>query len=85
MPSAMATRRLHRDFGYLDAVVRGETDAPGWLQGMVEIRAIGHQLNDQGGKPLMRSVAERASVVGRSRVVLALINSDWDGIGEWMS
>jgi hypothetical protein len=50
---------------------------------MVEIRTIGHRLNEEGGLPLMRQVAEPAGAVGHGRLTVRSIEADWDGIGDW--
>lgn len=75
-------RRRTFDDGYLDQLIRSGKQPDGWLRDAVEIRAIGHRLNDEGGLRLMRSVIERAEALSPWRI-LREIESSWGGIGDW--
>ncbi|MEU0965853.1 hypothetical protein ABZ357_10645 [Streptomyces sp. NPDC005917] len=72
-----------RDKAYLDRLVRGEEPVADWLRTIVEIRLIGHRLNEEGGMPLMVQVCERAGAVSRDRATRRSIEADWDQIGRW--
>ncbi|MFJ2008347.1 hypothetical protein [Streptomyces chartreusis] len=76
-------QRRSRDKAYLDRIVRGEEPLKGYLRRVVEIRFIGHRLNEEGGKPLMRQVVERAGELSRDRSTRRTIEADWDRIGDW--
>lgn len=78
-----AQRERKRDRRFLDELVRTGEPAESWLRDMVEIRAIGHLLNEWGGKPLMRTVAGQAARVSRAPSALRYIETWWDGIGGW--
>jgi len=72
------------DLRYLDELVRGGTPLE-WLADIVEIRAIGHRLNAEGGFPLMQAVAQRVGELSEHR--MAARNLDrwfWDRIGDWL-
>jgi hypothetical protein len=75
-------RRRSIDDGYLDRLIRSAQHPEEWLRDTVEIRAIGHRLNDAGGLSLMRLVIERAEALSPWRI-LRDIESRWDGIGDW--
>ncbi|WP_067821685.1 hypothetical protein [Actinomadura kijaniata] len=72
------------DLDYVDRLVR-DGSPPDGLVHRVEIRAIGHRLNRQGGLPLMQSVAERAGSLSERRMAQRRLNAHWDGIGEWLA
>jgi hypothetical protein len=76
-------RRLSRHADYLDVRASGEVPSEEWIRSAVEIRSIGHRLNDQGGTALMRSVAERAAALSPARGTLDVIDMYWDGIAGW--
>jgi hypothetical protein len=69
------------DWRLLDKLLSRKEPVEDWLRCQVEIRAIGHQLNQQGGMDLMVEVIERANQL--SRGVLRIIEVTWDRIGEW--
>ncbi|TDD82171.1 hypothetical protein E1293_17130 [Actinomadura darangshiensis] len=75
--------RWHR-LAYVDGLIDGGPPPEGFAE-RVEIRAIGHRLNEEGGFPLMRSVAERAGQLSDRRMAERRLNMHWNHIGEWMS
>jgi hypothetical protein len=48
-----------------------------------KVRAIGAKANRLGGMKVMRSVAERAASLSTTPAALRVIDSTWDGIGDW--
>jgi len=78
-------RTLSINLDYLDALVSGSDTPEEWIRSAVEIRFLGHRLNDEGGKALMRSVAERAAALSPTRGTLDVIDMYWDGIGDWVA
>lgn len=51
-----------------------------------EVRAIGQQLHDAGGVPLMRAALHHAEALSRrqsSVSILREVEVAWDGIGRW--
>ena len=75
-------RKLSVDDRHLDALVRSGKQPEEWLRDPVEIRAIGHRLNRDGGAGLMRAVLERSQTLSRWRIERE-IDARWDGIGDW--
>lgn len=69
---------------YVDGLVGRGTPPEGFAE-RVEIRAIGHRLNSEGGFALMRSVAVRAGQLSDRRMAERRLNHHWDEIGEWMA
>lgn len=77
-------RRQLIDTRHLDALLFGDKPVEEWIHGQVELRAIGHQLDRDGGNDLMQKVAKRASELSETPV-LGIINATWDGIGNWLA
>ncbi|WP_021594229.1 MULTISPECIES: hypothetical protein [Actinomadura] len=77
-------RERWHDLRYVDGLLDGGTPPEG-LAERVEIRAIGHRLNAEGGFALMRSVAARAGELSDRRMAERMLNMYWDSIGEWMA
>jgi hypothetical protein len=77
-------RKLIFDAAYLDALVAGGGPADEWIRDQVEIRAIGHQLNREGGTQLMRQAAERAATMSKTAGALRILDVSWDRIGDWL-
>jgi hypothetical protein len=73
------------DWRHLDALISSGESPPGWIRCPVEIRAIGHELNRQGGVRLMRETAAQADALSAHRVVLAATALFWERIGDWQS
>jgi hypothetical protein len=71
------------DHHHLDSIVSSDATPEGWISAAVELRAIGHQLNREGGKPRMQTVAERAAQLRPTGDTLRLIEVFWDRIGDW--
>lgn len=93
---ALAERERHRartlsdeqqrrrwDQEHLDELVHSGGTSVEWLAGVVEIRAVGHRLNAEGGLSLMQEVARRAGELSEQRMAERYIDRLWDGIGEW--
>jgi hypothetical protein len=77
-------KKLTTDWRYLDSVLSGGEDPPGWLAPSVELRSIGHQLNREGGARLMRETATQADGMTESEgTVLGVMDLFWHGIGAW--
>jgi hypothetical protein len=76
-------RKQWRDRQYLDHFAGSGKQPEQHLQAVIELRAIGHQLDKDGGINLMISVAERADVLAGAKI-LRHLESCWDGIGDWM-
>jgi hypothetical protein len=72
---------MTRNRAYLDEVIDNGAETPEWLEGRVELRRIGHDLNAEGGRPWMVAVAERAHTL--RGVPLRAVEMHWDGIGDW--
>src|SRR5262249_4065064 len=68
---------------HLDALLSGDKPIEEWIRYQVEIRAIGHRLNQDGGMDLMQKVAYRASALSQVPA-LRIIEVTWDGIGDWL-
>jgi hypothetical protein len=83
LPPDLRERYLDRE--YLDGFVHGHGPIDQRLRCLVEIRRIGHRLNDDAGVALMRQVAERAAVLSRTRSPLRMIELYWHRIGKWQS
>ena len=83
--SALSERdkTLWLDTARIDEFVTGVRPTPPRFAGRVEVRSIGHRLNEEGGKPLMRQVAERATVLTGRRPLLRQIDLEWNRIGDW--
>jgi hypothetical protein len=71
------------DGRHLDSVLSSDAAAEGWISAAVEIRAVGHRLNREGGRPRMQAVAERAAELRKAGDTLRLIEMFWDRIGDW--
>jgi hypothetical protein len=71
------------DGRHLDSVLSSDTAREGWISAAAEIRAIGHRLNREGGKPRMQTVAQRAGELRRTGDTVRLIEVFWDRIGDW--
>jgi hypothetical protein len=78
-----AQRLLILDRRHLDDLVSSGDSAEEWIRGAVEIRAIGHQLNRDGGFDLMRKTAEQAHALSHGGATLRTIEALWDRIGDW--
>jgi hypothetical protein len=75
-------RKRSGDDRHLDSLVRSGKESEEWLRDPVEIRAIGHRLNREGGVDLMRAVLERSQTLSPWRIERE-VDARWDGIGEW--
>ncbi|CAM5652279.1 Serine/threonine-protein kinase PknD [Streptomyces glaucescens] len=75
--------RLWFDGPHLDDLLSTRRPVEDWIRSQVGIREIGHQLDREGGKPLMREVAELASRLRKVPGTLDEIALVWDGIGSW--
>lgn len=69
------------DTGYLDQLVGSGEPPEEYLGDAVEIRRIGHVLNEEGGEVWMMTVALRA--IESKHISLGQISKRWDGIGDW--
>ncbi|MCR6481707.1 hypothetical protein M8542_02650 [Amycolatopsis sp. OK19-0408] len=76
-------RKQWHDRQYLDHLAGSGEQPEKHLRAVVELRAIGHQLDKGGGINLMIAVAERAEVLAGANI-LRDIEICWDGIGDWM-
>ncbi|WP_337822250.1 hypothetical protein [Amycolatopsis sp. A1MSW2902] len=54
------------------------------LADVVEIRRIGHRLDEVGGMALMRDVAACTGRLCRSRLAERRLNGRWNRIGDWL-
>lgn len=77
-----AQRKLRMDRDYLDTRLASGEPLDAWVRAHAEIRAIGYQLDREGGMALMRRVhytldpkEHRSAVVSTSYL--------WDRIGQW--
>lgn len=72
----------------LVGLVRKASAAQDLEVGREEARAIGEQIEREGGFALMKEVAERVRDAGRGRglpFALGYIERWWNGIGRWMA
>lgn len=76
-------RKQWHDRQYLDHLAGSGEQPEEHLRAVVELRAIGHQLDKDGGIALMIAVAERADVLAGAGI-LHYIDICWDRIGNWM-
>jgi hypothetical protein len=81
LPSAQ--RLLVLDRHHLDDLMSSGDSAEEWIRGAVEVRAIGHRLDREGGFELMRKTAEQARALSHDRATLRTIEALWDRIGDW--
>jgi hypothetical protein len=78
-------RMLSINWQYLDQLVSSGERPEDWIRDVVEVRAIGHRLDREGGEELMRAVAYRAAALSQDSDTLPVIEMYWDMIGDWLA
>ena len=76
-------RHLALDVSHLDTLIAAPDSTPTWLASHVEVRAIGHQLERDGGFRAMQRAHDK--LLPDHHSALVIVDALWDRIGEWRS
>ena len=78
-------QQLLIDGEYLDSLISSGAQPDAWIRDAVEVRAVGRELNRNGGMRAMLEVHQRVMELGlNNRNAAREIERAWDGIGQWL-
>jgi hypothetical protein len=78
-------KNIVRDKGYLDSLAASSVTPDEWIRDVVDIREAGRELYRMGGMRAMQEMHQRVMELGSNyRTPARIIESYWDGIGNWL-